>query len=236
MYGKFRRLLALCGGLLCAACQPTLNPVVPSGSAAYDAIAVSPDVIDPTSYALSPGDRVSITVFQEPDLSIEKAVIDRGGNLTLPLIGQVRAVGLSSAELASVIEQAYGRQYLRDPQVNIVLEETTGRFVSVEGEVEKPGVYELRDGYTLLSAIALAESPTETAKLDEVLVFRMIDGERAGARFDLTDIRSGAADDIAILPGDTVVVGFSRIRGIYRDILRAAPLFNTFVFLADGSN
>jgi polysaccharide export outer membrane protein len=49
-----------------------------------------------------------------------------------------------------------------------------------------------------------------------------------GARFDLTDIRSGTTPDPQILPGDVVVVGFSQVRGIYRDILDAAPLFNIF--------
>ncbi len=61
--------------------------------------------------------------------------------------------------------------------------------------------------------MALAHSPKRTAKLDQVLIFRTVNGERMGARFDLTDIRSGTAPDPQILPGDVVVVGFSAASG-----------------------
>ena len=77
------------------------------------------------------------------------------------------------------------------------------------------------------------------AKLDEVLVFRTVNGERLGGRFDLTEIRSGRMPDPLIFPGDVVVVGFSSLRGIYRDILQVTPLIGTFASVgiraADGS-
>ena len=68
----------------------------------------------------------------------------------------------------------------------------------------------------------------EGAKLDEILVFRTIDGRRMGARFDLNDIRSGRAEDPQIIGGDTVVVGYSSAKGIWQDFLASAPLFNLF--------
>lgn len=226
---NIRAILASCFcALVLAACQqPSLNPVVPAGSAAYAAIA-APAETQPQTYLLQAGDTISIVVFQEPDLSQEEIRIDSAGNLFLPLIGSVKAAGHSAGDLARQIEHNYGMEYLRDPNVSIRVDETGKQTVSVEGEVELPGVYEVQPSTTLLSAIAMARSPTDKAKLDEVLIFRQINGQRTGARFDLTAVRSGAAEDPQILPGDVVVVGFSAAQGRYRDILQAAPLLNIF--------
>lgn len=216
------------------ACQPTLEPVVPAGPAAYQTMAVAR--VQPVEYRLQPGDTISVLVFQEPDLTQEKMRIDRSGNLYLPLIGTVKAAGESPSDLARQIQHSYGMRYLRNPNVSVRLDETMRQTVSVEGEVALPGVYEIQPGQTLLSALAMARSPTQTAKLDQILIFRQIDGQRAGARFDLVAIRSGQADDPELLPGDVIVVGFSSLRGVYRDILQAAPLFNIFTVLGDGRN
>jgi polysaccharide export outer membrane protein len=135
---------------------------------------------------------------------------------------------MTPGDFAASLEEAYGARYLRNPEVTIALKSTRSMTVSVEGDVEQPGVYEIQPGQSLLSAIAMARSPSKTAKLDQVLIFRQINGQRAGARFDLTDIRSGKAADPQILPGDVVVVGFSAVRGAYRDLLQAAPLLNVF--------
>jgi polysaccharide export outer membrane protein len=177
---------------------------------------------------LQPRDQINVNVFQEADLSTQELTIDPSGNISLPLIGEVKAAGLSAAQLAREIERAYGESYLRDPRVNIVLVRSAPRVVAVEGEVEDPGVFEVQEGYTLLTALALAGSPTDTAKHDEVLVFRMMDGERYGGRFDLTDIRAGRAPDPIILSGDTIVVGYSAVRGVYLDFLRTAPILGAF--------
>ena len=228
---KTARLHRLAGVLPLAAlasCQPQLHPDLPTGGAAYNTLQPSAAAAQDSPYLLHAGDIVSINVFQEPDLSLEDVVIDGSGNLYLPLVGQVHAGGLTQAEVSQQIERAYSNGYLRTPKVAVVVKQSLSNTVSVEGEVEQPGVYPIQSGGTLLTAMALAHSPTRTAKLDEVLVFRTINGERTGARFDLTAIRSGKAPDPQILPGDVVVVGFSAVRGVYRDILEAAPLFNIF--------
>jgi polysaccharide export outer membrane protein len=146
----------------------------------------------------------------------------------LPLIGEVQAAGLSSGQLGKEVERALAAQFLRDPHVNVVLVKTAPRTVAVEGQVKDPGVFEVRQGYTLLSALAMAGSTIETAKLNEVLIFRQRDGQRVGGRFDLTDIRAGRAADPNILPGDVIVVGYSQVRGVYLDFLKTAPIFGAF--------
>ena len=218
-----------------SACQPTLDPVVPANEAAYEAVAV-PEAEASRAYALYPGDEVSVTVYGEEDLSLEKTMVDAGGNLNLPLIGELSAAGKTIPELNQAVESAYRARYIKDPRVTISLTKATGGFVTVEGEVKDPDVYAIKPGYTLLSAMALAGSPLPTGKVDHVLIFRQIEGQRMGGRFDLKAIRSGRADDPLLRQGDVIVVGYSRKQGLYQDFLKAAPLFNVFVQLADGGN
>jgi len=210
------------------------NSTLPQGPAAYDTIGGATAPVA-TSYLLRPGDKVAVNVFQEPELTQASVEIDEAGMISLPLVGELQAAGLSTRQLSQAIQTAYGARYLRDPQANVVLLDARPRTVSVEGMVSRPGVYEVEPGYTLLSAMALAGSPTDLAKLDEVLVFRTVDGQRLGGRFDLTEIRAGRMPDPQLVPGDVVVVGFSSLRGIYRDILQLAPLVGTFAVLNNNN-
>jgi polysaccharide export outer membrane protein len=177
---------------------------------------------------LQPRDQIDVRVFGEDNLNTDDAVIDQAGNVSLPLIGEMHAAGLSSAQFAKNVEDAYRTRYLRDPHVNVVLVKGAPRVLSVEGEVKTPGVFEVQEGYTLLSALALAGSPLETSKASEVLIFRMRDGQRVGGRFNVNDIRSGRAADPAVLPGDVIVVGYSQVRGAFLDFLKTAPIFGSF--------
>jgi polysaccharide export outer membrane protein len=228
------RLAILLGVIVLAACQPSLKSELPQGPAAYETI--GPVAAQPQTYLLRPGDKVSVAIYQEEELSQASLLVDEAGKITLPLIGEIQAAGLSASQLSRGIEAAYGQRYLRDPRANVVLLEVRPRTISVEGQVVRPGVYELQQGYTLLSAMALSGSPTEQAKLDEVLVFRTVDGQRLGGRFDLTEIRSGRMPDPQLAAGDVIVVGFSSVRGIYRDILQAIPALGTFAVLANNNN
>lgn len=225
---RLTRIASVIAFAMLAACQPQLHSTLPREKAAYAAIAPAANAAADGAYLLQAGDQVTVDVYDEPDLTQEKIVIDPKGDLFLPLIGRVHAAGRTQSALSNEITQAYGKNYLRNPRVAVLVVEAKSNVVSVEGEVTLPGVYPIQPDATLLTAIALARSPTRKAKLDEVLIFRTVNGQRMGARFDLTDIRAGRVPDPQILPGDVVVVGFSAARGIWSDILEAAPLFNVF--------
>jgi len=232
----WRSCAVVVGAAALAACQPSLHSELPSGPAAYDTIggAVPPSSAGP--YLLRPGDKLAVNIFQEDDLSQKELQVDEAGTISLPLIGEVQAAGLSPGQLSREIEQAYGGRYLRDPQATVLLLTARPRTVAVEGQVKLPGVYPIEPGYSLLSAMALAGSPSQDAKLNEVLIFRTINGQRMGGRFDLTEVRAGRMPDPQLVPGDVVVVGFSSVRGLYRDILQAAPLFGAFVALGNNNS
>lgn len=229
--GKLRTLALLGLAVLLAACSSRMS-TVPNGEFAYQ-LMPPPDPNAPrTSYVIAPNDVLNLQVFQEPDLSNKELQVDDAGNIQMPLVGEIHAAGVDPSRLAAEIAQRLGQKYIVNPQVVISVSKAAPRFVTVEGQVEKPGVFEIGREYTLLSAIALAESTTNTANLDEVVVFRTINGERAAARFDLRDVRAGIAPDPQIVGGDVVVVGFSAVKGAWQDFLKAAPVFNAFVFLA----
>ena len=223
-----KRAVCLAAAAVLAGCQPALNPVMPAGEAGYAALA-QPDRADTVRpYALGAGDIVAVRVYGEPELTVEEIALDNGGVVSLPLIGDVPAAGLTATELARAIERAYGARYLRDPRVSVIIKEGRQRSIAVEGEVEQPGVFDYVEGQTLLSALALARSPTETAKLDEVMVFRTAGEQKFAARFDVQAIRAGRSPDVPLRAGDTVVVGYSRLRGAFQDALRAVPVIGVF--------
>lgn len=226
-----RTALALGTLTLLGACASTPSPL-PKGAAAYEqfpAVETSESVVD---YRVGPLDVLNIRVFQEPDLSFEQVTVDAGGSLQFPLIGDVPAAGMTASELSEELEQRLGARFLRDPQVAVSIVLARSQQVTVEGQVESPGVYEISGPTTLIGALARAKSPTQVAELDEIVVFRTVDGQRMGARFDLRRIRVGLDPDPQILGGDVVVVGFDSLKGGFRDILQAAPFFNVFAVLA----
>jgi polysaccharide export outer membrane protein len=221
MFGAILAILA-CGG-----CGPSHISALPAGEAAYTAI--PPVAQDATETQLiQPGDRLNIRVFGEPELSSDQYRVDAFGFLQLPLAGEIMAAQRKPSELRDEITRRLGARYLREPNVIVAIAERLRSNYAVEGQVREPGVFEARPGTTLLAALATAKSPTNTAKLDEIAILRMVNGQRVAARFDLQAIRGGQAPDPQILAGDIVVVGFSQGKGLFRDFLQAAPLFNLF--------
>lgn len=220
--------LAVLGALM-AACQSGADaPTLPYGPAAYEVIPVETASAGLRAAELSPGDVLSVRVLQEPDLSLDDITVSPAGYIQMPLIGEIRAEGRTAAELSQQITAALGERYLRDPNVAVNIVSQTARTVTVEGEVENPGIYAVQRDTTLLGALALAQSPTQLAKRDEIFVFRNVDGQRMGARFELESLRNGVAPNPQILPGDIVVVGYSARRAMFQDFLRATPLLNVF--------
>lgn len=216
-----RILFCFLTALLLAACAGPAA-VAPGGPAAYDIVQQGTNAAT-EDYRIGSLDELEITVFQEPDLSLKEVKVDSSGNIAYPLIGRVHAEGRTSAELAAEIRRLLGARFLQDPQVSVNITQSPSQTVTVGGEVNKPGVYDIPGDLTLVQAVSLAQGTNEFAKLDEVLVFRVIDGQRYAARFDLGDIQRGAAADPRLRGRDTVIVGGSGTKRAYRDLIQAMP-------------
>lgn len=182
-------------------------------------------------YRIGTADVLAISVYQVPDLSMEEALIDATGGVSLPLIGTVAAAGLTTQELSRSIEEAYARQYLRDPRVNIRLVRSASQKVTVDGAVKKPGVYVMSGRTTLLQAVAMAEGVNRTGRLNRVAVFRTIDNRRAMAVFDISAIRQGLAADPVLQGEDVVVVDTSRLSQALQDVVSVLPGLAVFGYL-----
>lgn len=186
-------------------------------------------VSDPSSSAYKIGsmDVLDISVFQVPELS-KTVQVDADGTINLPLVGKIRAAGLTPGEVEHDLTKQLGRNYLQSPQVNVYIKEYNSQRVTVDGAVKRPGVYPLRGQATLLQVIATAEGFTDTAD-STVAIFRMENGARSAAKFNVGDIRSGSAKDPEIRKGDVVVVSNSSMKEGYQALLKVLPVSSLFV-------
>ena len=175
-----------------------------------------------TDYRIGPLDRLDVSVFQVKDLQIQKAQVDAGGRLSLPLVGTIIAAGKTAQELQKEITTRL-EIYLQRPQVTVVVAEAVNQKVTVEGSVKEPGVFELKGRTTLLQAVAMGKGTDRDADLAHVGIFRVIDGQRQGAVFNLASIRSGKSEDPEVYGNDVVVVGASAAKGAWHEFISALP-------------
>lgn len=202
---------------------------LPGGNAAYSVIpAAGAGQTSIADYRIGPLDTLDVTVFEEPELSTKAIKVDASGLIALPLVGTVDAKGKTASELSAELERLYGSRYLRNPQVTVTVAGSVSQRVAIQGEVTEPGVYQISGPTTLLEVLSMAKGETDVAKLNEVVVFRNIKGERMGAVFDVASIRHGQAADPLIQGNDLIVVGYSSARRFWQNIVRASPLLNVF--------
>ena len=176
-------------------------------------------------YYVGPLDRLVIDVFGVEELSAREVQVDASGRMSFPLAGVLDVAGMTPGEVEAQLQQRLAAAHVRNPQVTVNLKETVSQVVTVEGEVKKPGIYPIVGKMSLLRAIAKAEGTGEFSRLDEVVVFRTVQSQRYAALYDLKAIRQGAYGDPDIFAGDIVVVGESRSRRLFKDVLQTVPLF-----------
>jgi polysaccharide export outer membrane protein len=148
-----------------------------------------------SAYLLSSGDKLRVTVFNEPDLSGEFQ-IDHLGNVAFPLVGTISAAGMSVGEFQNQLMRRLGRGYVRNPRVSVEI--ASYRPFNVFGEVKNSGQYPFRPGLTVQDAIAMAGGFTYRANERTAYV------RRANASGELTVRLDGPR--VPVLPGDDVRV------------------------------
>lgn len=178
-------------------------------------------------YKIAGGDTLQIDVFQVPDLSGERTV-NLTGQIAMPLLGNITAAGLTTAELDRLITERLGARYLQNPDVAVGVTKSTRRNITLAGAVRQPGLYPVNGPITLVQAVALARGFDDAANPRQVAIVRMIDGKRQGAAFDLVSIQRGQMDDPEVYSGDTIIVNGSNIRAWQREILTALPVIGMF--------
>jgi polysaccharide export outer membrane protein len=165
-------------------------------------------------YRIGPGDILKITIWGHEDLS-RSAVVAADGRMPFPLIGDVKASGLTPTELEGRLRDLLGKDYLVDPQVSVAVQDYRSQKVFVLGEAEKPGTYPLTGRATLLDVLSQAGGPSKTAGR-QVVIVRFPKSEApvtpgtAGSttlRVNLKKLLDGdATENLVLESGDTVYV------------------------------
>ena len=173
---RLRGLFPLIGLLILAACADTRG-----GSIPYDRPLSAPDEMVfqtlATDYKIAPMDKLAIKVFKMDDLTADYDV-DLAGNISLPLVGQVQAANLTTAQLDDLLTQKLGEKYLEHPDVSVAIKSSTAHVVTVDGAVKEAGSFPVGGPTSLIRAITMAKGTTEDANARRVAVFRTIGGKR----------------------------------------------------------
>lgn len=203
----------------------------PGGPIPYNVPLGAPDAPSVVSlesdYRIAPMDTVTVKVFKAPDLSGDYEV-DLTGHISLPLVGEVEAANLTTAQLDQKLTSVLGAKYFQNPDVSVGVKASTKRSVTVDGAVKQAGSFPVAGNTSLMQAVALAGGTTEDANPHRVAVFRTISGKRQAAAFDLMAIRRGQAQDPQVYAGDIVVVDGSSIKATQKQILQSIPLLSIF--------
>ncbi|HYS25513.1 MAG TPA: polysaccharide biosynthesis/export family protein [Vicinamibacterales bacterium] len=181
-----------------------------------------------SGYAIGAQDVLTISVFDEPSLS-GKYAVELDGSLAFPLIGRVKAAGLSLRDFESDIRTRLAAGYFRNPQVSVAIEQYRSQRVFVVGEVKAPGTFALTGDMTLIEVLAKAGSTTGGAG-DEIMLVRghgrtSATLPEAGAADDvvhvnLKDLQGGAAAarNLALNDGDTVYVPRAQVVYVFGQV------------------
>jgi polysaccharide export outer membrane protein len=197
---------------------PQTRPAAPPAAQAPTSSVSGIPIFDPASltpeYRVAPGDVLQVFVWKEPDLSREIRV-RTDGNLTVPLIGDVSAVGKTLRTLASELEERLG-QLVTSPVVTVTLSSSNVLRFFVVGQVHRGGEFPLLGRTTVMQALALAGGFQEYAKTDEIRILRqelVVAGGRARTEQVAVPVNyktlaqgQNLQGDVVLKPGDVIVV------------------------------
>ncbi len=217
----------LAAGLTLTGCADSPGGPIPYNVSNFG-VPDSPEVVPlEEGYKIAPMDTLTVKVFKMPDLTGDYEV-DLAGNISMPLIGELRAYDLTTAQLDDSLTQRLGEKYLENPDVSVGIKSSTRRSVTVDGAVTRAGSYPINGPTTLMQAVAAAGGAREDANIRRVAVFRTISGQRQAAAFDLQNIRRGEAQDPPVYAGDIVVIDGSAIKAAQKQIFQSFPMLSIF--------
>ena len=181
------------------AAQSNQGPSVNQAPSA-NKVATDPD------YKIGPQDMLRIDVWKEPDIS-RVVPVRPDGKITLPLVNDVQASGLTTNQLAAKIAEGL-KKYITSPQVTVGVTEINSRKFFVSGEVARPGAFPLLPNMTVLQALSSAGGFTQFAREKKIYILRMEDGKQVKHPFNYKDVISGknVEQNIIVEGGDIIVV------------------------------
>ncbi len=160
-----------------------------------------------SNYRIGADDVLTINVWHEPEVS-RNVPVRPDGKISLPLIGDVQAAGLTPTELQNELEARFSK-YLTDPAISVIVAEIRSQRINVLGEVFRPGTYALVPPMSVIDAIAMAGGLKEFAKANKIYVLRTLpNGQREHIKFQYKNVLKAkrGSKDLLLQTRDTVVV------------------------------
>ena len=173
---------------------------------ATPAPAAVPSVTPPPGYVIGTEDVLTVVVWREPDMSGE-SVVRPDGMITLPLINEIRAAGLTPEQLREQLTVAAAK-YVAEPSVSVSVKAINSRKAYIVGQVSKPGPYPLVAPMTVMQLITIAGGLLEYADAENIVILRRENGKDTSYLFNYRDIekRRRLTQNIELKPGDQVLV------------------------------
>lgn len=177
-----------------------------SGNASPSSATKSDLPVVPADYVIGPEDVLTIVFWREKDLSGDVAVRP-DGRISLPLLNEVDAAGLTPEQLRVRLTQAADK-FLTEPTVTVVVKQINSRKVFITGQVAKQGYYALGGPTTVLQLIAMAGGTLEYADEKNISITRLEKGKQVRLKFNYEDFKKGKnlEQNITLRPGDTIIV------------------------------
>ncbi len=181
------------------------KPAQPAVPAMSSTDAKKPATADP-NYVIGDQDVLDISVWKEPEVS-RVVPVRPDGKISLPLLNDVQAAGLTPAQLAAEITESL-KKYVTSPQVTVIVTTINSQRVYILGEVTRPGAFPLIPGMSVLQALSSAGGFTQFAKVKSIFVRRIENGKESKYPFNYREVIGGKKpeQDILLKAGDTIVV------------------------------
>lgn len=178
----------------------------PATAPAAPAQATPPQVELPAGYTIGPDDVLNVMFWRDKEMSSD-VVVRPDGRITLPLVNDIVAVGLTPEQLRDRIKEEASR-YVEDPSVTVIVRQINSRRVFITGMVGKPGAYPMTRTITVLQLISIAGGLHEYADAKNIMIMRKEEGQQVALKFNYNDVRKGKnlKQNIELRSGDTVVV------------------------------
>jgi polysaccharide export outer membrane protein len=185
------------------AAEKTQGQKTNSGASPSDPLA---SVNQPSEYKIGPQDVVQIDVWKEPEIT-RTIPVRPDGKISLPLVNDVQAAGLTAMQLAAVIREGLTK-YLTNPQVTVTVTMINSRRVYITGEVSRTGALPLLPNMTVLQALSSAGGFTPFAKMKDIYILRIENGRQTKYPFHYKDVVKGKRqeENILLQPNDVIVV------------------------------
>jgi polysaccharide export outer membrane protein len=192
----------------CAQTAPTVKPTAQKTISQQEVLENLTQVRTSSTYTLQPGDLVEIKVFQEDNMS-RTVRVDGNSKISFPLVGTL-SVKDCSLEMAEQRLVSRLKDYIKNPQVSILIKEYGNKTIYVLGQVKKPAAIQLppEKSSTVLEAITSAGGFTDIANTSKVRVLRMENGKQTSLDVDVSQItkQGDKSLDITLMPGDVIFV------------------------------